>query len=188
MEIKLVGKLRKIPLIDLRIQYVNGVTPLELWNYDMRLKYSPHVELMKLFLKHGFDLDKAWNTRYVQERQNRYKIGQKDWTDSWIRKHLKRRYGILKSLKRYGFKTRLRKGLSGQPKPVAVLKEPLWTSRFGMKENWLGGMEIYDGAGACSAAYALGWKTILGFYAIDARKPGDKGKFEEKLKNVKGVW
>ena len=188
MEIKLVGKLRKIPLIYLRIQYVNGVTPLELWNYDMRLKYSPHVELMKLFLKHGFDLDKAWNTRYVQERQNRYKIGQKDWTDSWIRKHLKRRYGILKSLKRYGFKTRLRKGLSGQPKPVAVLKEPLWTSRFGMKENWLGGMEIYDGAGACSAAYALGWKTILGFYAIDARKPGDKGKFEEKLKNVKGVW
>lgn len=183
-EIVIISALTEIPLKDLHIQYIPVCTPVDLWGHDMSLKNSPHVELMCLFLEHGNDWKRVKQTRYYTERRRRRKIGLSRWIDNKIKDHVKRRYAILRSLKKSGF----RKSLRGE-KPVVILRIPFWTSRFGYERDWLGGEEIWDGGGVCSAAFALGWKTIPAVYGED-RCPdsGDKGKFESKLRNVEDVW
>jgi hypothetical protein len=182
-EIKIVGKLEKIPLAKLHFQFIPILTDLELWNHDMSLPNSPQVEVASLLLKHGKNWSKLKDCRYAQDRRHRFKCGQKKWTEKAIKEHiLGSRYSILRSLKKRGF----RKEMSKQ-QPISVLREPLWKSRFGYDTDWLQGAEIYHGGRRCAAAYVLGWKTVPGYWARDKRKPGDKGKFETKLKGL-GVW
>jgi hypothetical protein len=112
-------------------------------------------------------------------------MGFKSWTTDKIKCHIKRRWDIYKSLKSKGFKQKL----SGD-KQVLILKKPFWKTRFGLDEKWLDGYEIWDGGGRCMAAYQLGWKTVPALICEDTQ-PGSKlkGKFEEKLKCVKGmIW
>jgi hypothetical protein len=73
--------------------------------------------------------------------------------------------------------------------PILVLKQPLWTTRFGLEEEWLGGYEIYNGAGRASTLYALEKETAKVMICKDKHPgTGNKGKFEDKLKGISGVW
>ena len=178
------GKLERIPLHNLHIQYIPVVTPIRLWNFDMLLKNSPHVEVARSFQDNGFDMDHLLTTRYVQERIRRRELGMRRWSDKKIREHLKTRYKTFKSLKKFGYQ----ESKHGD-RPIMVLEQPFWRTRFGACNYWLQGREIYNGAGRCMAAYVLGWETIPVMMCED-KKPGskDKGKFERKLAKVKGVW
>ena len=182
-DIRRITDLREIKIKNLHVQYIPNHTPIELWNYDMSIANSPHVELLQLIKDFGFDWPKIFQSRYVKERQLRCKQGMEKWTNDYISKRVRRRWDIYLSLKQ-GFNEKLYKD-----QPVRVLKEPFWTTRFGYKKDWLKGFEIWDGAGRTSAAYVLGWPTIKGYYYEDT-KPGsnDKGKFGEKLAKIKGVW
>lgn len=175
---------KELKLDSLNYQFVPIVTPIKLWNYDMALKTSPHVELMRLFLDHGLDWEKIEETRYFKERVRRHDLGLRQWTTTRIKEHVQRRYAILRSLKRAGYRKKLYRD-----KPVSILKKPFWSTRFEYKKDFLTGKEIWDGGGRCAAAYALGWETIPIVYYCDV-SPGSKtkGKFSSKLENVKGVW
>lgn len=181
-EVKIVGKLVDIPLADLHIQYIHGVTPIDLWNRDMSLSTSPHVELLQLMRKFPLRSVEVQSSRYFQERRNRYALGMTRWTDIHIEEHAKVRLDTYFSLKRKGYR-------KGGDCPIKILREPFWKTRFGYNANNLHGPEIWDGGGRCTAAFVLGWKTIPAYWVEDV-KPGscDKGWFEKKLKNVKGVW
>ena len=181
-EIKSTGKSVKVRLSELHIQYIPAFTPIELWNYDMSLINSPHVELMRDLLENGFSWDRLKSGRYAQERMRRFELGVKRWTEPYIIEHIKKRYDVLKSLKKHGYSKK-----RAVP-PIQVLKEPLWKTRFGCSEPFLNGMEIYNGAGRCSAAVALGWEEIPVEMVKDAKKYGDKGKFEKKLRGINGIW
>lgn len=188
-EVKVASKLQNIPLADLHIQYVHNVTPIDLWRRDMSLATSPHVELLRLIRGHGLNWDILKDTRYVEERRHRRAIGMKQWTDEYIKRHIKTRWDTYRSLKKHGFDAERYKKKDGRERPVLILAEPFWRTRFGYDAPWLCGPEIWDGGGRCSAAYVLGWKTIPAKMAAD-RKPGtgDKGRFAEKLAPIKGVW
>jgi len=184
VEYKKTSGLVDIPLKNLHIRYIPVVTPIEMWWHKMRLVGSPHMALLNTIERHGLDWHTLEHTVYWAEREHRYNIGFKDWTEEKIKAHIKRRWELVKSIKKKGFK----KKLYGD-KPVIVLDKPFWTTRFGLKEDWLKGPEIWDGAGRCMASLFLGKKTIKGYYAEDLYPgTGKKGKFEEKLKCVKGVW
>jgi len=188
-DIKIVSGTVDVPLKDLHIQYVHNVTPAELWNFDMSLANSPHVELLKLIREKGFDWDEIWKTRYVAERLNRFKLGMNNWTRKHLKEHIKWRYEVLRSLKHHGYKAKLHITAKGKNRPVRILKEPFWKTRFGFERDWLTGYEIWDGGGRSSAAMALGWETIPAVICED-RYPGSKkkGMFDKKLSMVKGVW
>lgn len=183
-EVKITSKLMKVPLRELHVQYIPYLTPIRLWGYNMNLVNSPHVELLLTIKQVGLDWEHLKSTRYWKERKRRFKLGNKKWTDKHLKKHITWRYEIYKSLKKKGFKRKLYKD-----KPILILKEPFWTTRFGYKRGWLIGPEIYDGAGRCSAAIVLGWKEIPAMWCEDI-DPGsnNKGLFEKKLANIEGVW
>jgi len=174
-------KWKEIRLADLSVRYIPVVTPIELWNHDMSLVNSPHVELMQIFLKHGMDMRLVKKTRYYKERQHRHKIGMKRWNENYIHYHIEKRYKLFKNVKK--------KYKSDKKNPICVLKRPFWTTRFGLNEEWIGGMEVYNGMGRCSSLYVLGKETVKVMICKD-KYPGteNKGKFEHKLKDIKGVW
>lgn len=182
MDINILGK-EEVSLDSLHVQWVPIVTPVDVWYYNMELKSSPHVELMKILLDYGFDWEWIERTRYVKERRRRKDIGFKRWTDDYIKKHIRRRYEILKSMKK-GYNPK-----KSEDKPIIVLDAPLFRSRFGHAPEWLKGREIWDGAGRCSAAMALGMDKIEVTMAEDA-KPNtlEWGKFKKKLACVGGIW
>jgi len=177
------GEYQEFMLSDLHIQYIPVVTPIKLWKNDMSLKNSPHVELMRIFKHCGNDWSRIQHTRYVQERRRRGEIGL-NWDEKRLKIHLSRRHNVLKSIRSKGFK----KDMRGE-KPVRILEKPIWKTRFNLEEPWLKGYEIWDGGGVCSALYALRYKTVKAIIVED-RYPGtgNKGRYEEKLKNVEGVW
>ncbi|MCP4651215.1 MAG: hypothetical protein GY853_14200 [PVC group bacterium] len=183
-DLEITSGLVEIPIKRLNIRYIPVVTPIEMWNYDMSLKNSPHVELLETIKRYKFDWDILKETRYWKERKHRYDIGFKDWDKRKIKNHIKRRWAIYNSLRISGFRPKLR----GE-KPIVVLKEPFWKTRFGVDNEWLKGFEIHDGGGACMAAKFLGWSTIPGYYAKD-KCPGSKkkGVFEHKLRFVEDRW
>jgi len=156
-EIKpITGKYTKVKLADLYLQYIPVITSMKIWEHDMSLVNSPHVELARLLLMYGKDWDAVKDCRYVQDRRHRFKCGVVKWTDKYIREHVfGSRYKILKSLRKRGFDKKLSRN-----EPIAILEEPLWSSRFAFKPDWLKGMEIYHGGRRCSAAFALGWEEI----------------------------
>jgi len=172
-----------IPVDRLHYQYIHNVTPTELWNNDMSILNSPHVEMLKTIIKYGFDWKVLFETRYTKERILRREKGMKQWTDEHIKKHITWRFEVLKSLKKHGYKKKKHQY------PVRVLKIPFWTSRFSFNRDWLVGPEIWDGGGRCAAACVLGWKEIPCVLCEDLR-PGsmDKGEFDDKLKKIEGAW
>jgi len=180
----IIEKLVKVNLSDLHVRYIPVVTPGNLWRNDMSLKNSPHVELMKIFNKHGLSWLHIYKSRYYRERQHRFNIGMPRWHKRKISEHIIDRYRIYKSIKKYGYDKN-----KDRANPIQVLKIPFWKSRFKLENKWLDGMEIWNGAGRCAAAYILGYKQLPVLLVKDGN-PGsnDKGKFADKLKNVKGVW
>jgi len=181
-DIKATQEVSKAKIADLNYRYIPVVCPIELWNNDMSVINSPHVELMRLLLKYGKDWGKIKNCRYVAERQHRYDIGMTRWTKEYIKHHVfEKRYKILKSIKKHGFKSKFY-----GDRPVKILREPFWRTRFGLD---IKGFEIWDGGGRTAASYALG-KTEIKVHWYEDAYPGTglKGKFKNKLKNIKGVW
>lgn len=175
-------KLVRVKLADLHYQYIPVVTPEELWNHDMALPTSPHVEMLKLVARTAHPNVRA--TRYWKERVRRREIGMAQWTDEHIEEHIRRRILTFESMRKRGFKPALYKD-----RPIRVLAEPFWKTRFGGTPEWVQGLEIWDGGGRCAAAYVLGWETIK-VQMVRDRKPGsgDRGAFEQKLAAVEGVW
>ena len=181
-EVKLVDKkVVDIPINNLHVQFVPAANPWKFWHgYDMMaLRTSPHVEILEMYVKHGFNKELFMQTSYFKERQERRTIhGRTNWTDKYIFEHINNRIKIYDSLKKKGYKHKLHKY-----HPILVLKTPFWETRFGEKHDGVVGPEILDGAGRCSAAYVLGWKTIPGMWVED-RSPGTKkckvweGKFK----------
>lgn len=171
-------------LSNLHVRYIPVVTPIELWKFDMSLITSPHVELMKIFAKYGLDWERIYKSDYYTERDHRFRIGMKKWTKAHIIDHIKRRYSIFKSMKKNGI---VKKYLKADP--VRVLENPFWQTRFGYIDHWLGGQEIWNGAGRCAAAFVLGYWKIPVLWCKDMYSSSrKKGKFASKLKNVKGVF
>jgi len=182
-EIKVISGIVDIPLNKLHHQYIAKCTPLEMYPGEdpMHVMKSYHVKLLNTIIKHGLNKKRLIKTGYWQERRHRYNIGMIKWTDSEVWKHIKRRWDTYCSLKKYGYDKK-----KGDRKPVLVLKQPLWETRFNWESGFLQGMECYDGMGRISSAIVLGWKTIPGRYCEDA-KPGacefDKGL--NKIKRIK---
>jgi hypothetical protein len=178
------GKLVDIPLDNLSIRYIPMAELERWWDGDplMALPTSPHVEIMRIFLEHGFDWKRLKHTRYADERRFRARIGMKQWAESpYMKWHFKKRYDLLRSIKKHGFRPNMRKN-----RPVAILKEPFWNTRFGMKNPRVYGYEIHNGGGASSACYVLGHKTIKGMWYRDTA-PGTNGcpDLEKKFKNAR---
>ncbi len=177
----IIKKWKEVKLADLSVRYIPVVTPIKLWNHDMSLVNSPHVELMKIFKKRGLDINYIKKTRYYKERKHRYKIGMRRWTENYLYYHIEKRYKLFKSIKK--------KYKSDKENPICVLKQPFWTTRFGLDEEWMGGLEIFNGAGRCSSLVALGKKTVKVMICKDKHPDSNnKGKFEHKLINIKGVF
>jgi len=184
MEIKITSKLVEIPLEKLHIQYVPVLTPMNIWKNDMSLVNSPHVELLRLIESFGFNWERIMESRFVKVRQHRAICGLDQWNEKKIKEHIEQRWKIYCSLLKYGFKKK-----KSREKPVIVLKQPFWKTRFGLNECWLDMWEIWDGGRRCSAWHVLLHKKILGVFAEDAKPgSGDKGKFEKKLAKCEGVW
>lgn len=183
-DLEVISDLVDIPLKKLHIQYIPVVTPIELWNYDMSIKNSPHVELLSIIDEFGFDWEVLKKTRYWVERRHRYSIGFKAWDKKHLKNHIKKRWAIYKSLKKSGYRHKLR-----ERRPLIVLKQPFWKTRFELEEYWLKGYHIVDGGGISAAAYFLGYETLPGYYVKD-KFPGSKkkGMFEHKLRHCIDRW
>lgn len=172
-----------VELNTLYVRFIPVVTPIEIWRGDLSLSNSPHVELMRVLLKHGLDWGRLEKGRYYKERLHRYAIGIRKWTRKKLRQHIKSRHQTLLSVKKHGLRSDLLKR-----DPIRVLHTPFWATRFGLNIQW-GGPEIWNGAGRCAAALAVG-ESIVPVVWVEDKRPGtgNKGKFADKLKDVKGVW
>lgn len=168
-----------VPVRGLHYRFIPVLTPEKFWNNDMSIENSQHVELMRIFQQYGLDWKRIHKSRYWGQRLYWYEAGMKQWTPKYAKQRITIRYKIFKSILKHGFKD----------KPVKILKQPIWTSRFGYRREWLRGPEIYDGGGRSAAAFVLGIEKIPAIWCIDkAPASGDKGKWKKKLKNVKGIW
>lgn len=185
------GNMSIVKIANLRVRYIPVLTPIDIWaagaknSFDMMsIVTSPHVELMTIFRDHGVDWDRITRSRYFDERRHRHRLGMLRWVDEYIRHHIKIRHDVFKSIKKHGYKLK-----KCREDPVVVLSTPFWKSRFGRSDIWLNGFEIWNGAGRCSAAYVLGITKISVCMAVD-KYPGTayKGKFESKLRNIKGCF
>lgn len=180
MEIKYITKTTTIPIEKLHLRYVPHVEPLHLYNNDMRLKNSPHVEMLYLIAIHGFNWDKLKNSRYVQILKHKHIMGINGYGTGEILNTLNNAWRTYISISRRGVRDR---------KGVIVLKTPFWVTRFGCKKEKIKGMEIWKGVWVCAAASFLGITKVKGRMAKDAY-PGSKikGDFEEMYKDVEGVF
>lgn len=174
---KIISGLEEIPLSELHIRYI-PMAKLERWyraenGYNMMaLVNSPHVEIMKIFLKYGFKLSLLMKTRYWSERIHRPEVGIKEWTKKYLIKHLKNRYKTFISLQKHGFlQEKCWDNKKKRDRSILVWKEPFWNTRFNLTNPKIKGLEIQNGAGRCAAAYVLGYKTIPGKH-IEDRNPG----------------
>ena len=153
-EVKKVGKIVKVPIMRLHLQYLPKVSPI--WLYPgkdpYRIDKTHHVTLLRHIIKYGLNWKKLKKLKYVAERRHRYDIGIRVWTDSKLREHIERRWKIYRSLKKRGWKSSMSK-----VKPVLVLKKPLFETRYNWESGFLKGPEVYDGFGRSSAAFVLGW-------------------------------
>lgn len=166
-----------VPVKGLHYRFIPVLTPEKFWHGDMSIENSQHVELMRIFLKHGLDWGRIQKSRYWEQRIYWHSVGMTQWTKKYAKQRIVVRYGIFKSIKKHGFKN----------KPVKLLEIPIWASRFG--HRGLVGPEIFDGGGRCAAAYALGIEKVPAIWCEDrAPGTGGRGKWAEKLKNVRGVW
>jgi hypothetical protein len=154
-----------IELSGLHVRYIPQAQLEQFWYGDdmMALVTSPHVELLRLYVKHGWNLKVLMKTRYANERRSRRELGMAWWTEKYIEGHIWNRIKIYKSLKKNGF-------VAGN-RPVEVLKEPFWNTRYKLSDPRIKGNEIWNGAGRCAAAIVLGWTQIPGVWVEDA-KPG----------------
>ena len=176
-EVKKIGKVEKLPIMQLHVQYIPGLTVY--WSPAMGIVESPHVDLMKVLNTYGLDKKRIMETAYFAERQRRRKLGMARWTDKYILDHhIPKRYAILKSIKKRGY---------DKSQPILVLRKPFWGTRFGYKNKNIYGFEIWTGAGRASAMWALGETKIPVQWVVD-KHPGTmkKGKFETKLPGL--VW
>jgi len=165
-EIRKIGKITKVPILSLHLQYVPKISPIWLYPGEdpYRIDKTHHVGLLKHIIKHGMDWKKLKKLPYVKERRHRYDIGIVRWTDSHVREHIKRRWAIYQSLKKKGWKKKLSK-----VKPVIVLEKPFIETRYNWESGFLKGLEIWDGMGRVSAAFVLGWEKIPVQFAVDAK-------------------
>jgi len=163
------GKIEKVKLEDLHIRYI-PMAKLENW-WDghkngcdmMSLATSPHVEIMRIFRDYGFDWKRLKHTKYTEERRFRAKVGMTQWkSKEYMKTHLKKRMSIFTSLKKHGYKAKLHKN-----RPIAVLKEPFWNSRFALINPLIKGYELWNGAGRSSAAYVLGFGEVPAVFYRD---------------------
>jgi len=174
-EVKKIGKVVKVDIMHLHLQYLPKVSPIWLYRGEgpYRIDRTHHVALLRHIIKHGLDWKKLKKLNYVKERRHRYDIGMRNWTDSHVREHIKRRWDTYRSLKKKGWSKRLSK-----VKPIIVLEKPFIETRYNWDSGFLKGLEIWDGMGRTSSAFVLGWKEIPVQFAVDA-KPGacefDKG-------------
>ena len=180
MEIKYISKTISINLEKLHLRYVPQVEPLHLYNNDMSLKNSPHLEMLHLIGMYGFDWDRIENSRYGQILQHKHIMGVGGYEKKDILDNLSKAWRTHSSIATRG----LRDG-----KKVIVLNKPFWKTRFGHKEKGIKGMEIWKGVWICAAAYYLGIKVVKGRIAKDAY-PGSKikGTFEEMYKGIEGIF
>ena len=183
-KLKVVKKNVMMYLDELHIQHIPMVRPERWWNgYDqMALRTSPHVELLRLYVDYGLKWDLIERTPYwLERRARRTEHGRKNWTDKWIREHIKVRIRTYKMLKKHGFKKKYCKD-----NPILVLEQPFWKTRFNWKDDSIKGPEIVDGAGRCSAAFVLGIEKLPVTIVKDAA-PGSM-----KCKPIQGkfrvVW
>ena len=178
-EIKVISGIVDIPLDQLHLQYIPKITPLEMYpgSDPMLMLKSHHVRLLKKIIKYGLNKKVLKKTKYWQERRHRFNIGM-EWSDSRVFEHIKRRWDTYCSLKKKGYNKK-----KGDRKPILILKEPFWHTRFNWESGFLHAPEIWDGAGRVSAAIVLGWKTISCRYCEDA-KPG-ACEFDKGLNKIK---
>ncbi len=170
----------KLELIDLSILHVRWIPQARLerfWHGEdlMALTTSPHVELIRMYAQ-GYGMAALMKTRYADERRSRRAMGMERWTEAYIHDHIMHRIKIYSSLKKHGF-------IPGD-RPIEVLREPFWNTRYNLKDDRIKGAEIWNGAGRCAAAIVLGWKTIPGLWVKDAM-PGTMKckKIDGKYKN-----
>ena len=174
-EVRKIGKVVKVPIKIIHLQYVPKISPIWLYPGEdpYRMERTHHVALLRHIIKYGLDWKKLKKLLYVKERRHRYDIGIRVWTDSKVREHIKRRWDTYRSLKKKGWSKKLSK-----VKPVILLKKPLFETRYSWESGFLKGPECYDGMGRSSAAFVLGWKEIPVQWAED-KHPGscqfDKG-------------
>ena len=175
------GELVDIPLKELHIRYIPMAKLENWWSGEptlMNLMTSPHVEVMDIFKDHGFKWGLLKATRYAEERRFRRKVGMPQWNEKYLKQHFRKRYDLFKSIKKNGFNPAKRAS-----KPVAILKEPFWNTRFMWSNPVVRGLEIWNGGGASSACYALGYETIKGVWFEDAHPGSMKCKdLERKFK------
>ena len=179
-EIKVISGIVDIPLDQLHHQYIPKCTPLELYPGadPMHVLKSHHVRLLLKIIKYGLNKKVLKKTKYWQERRHRYNIGMTRWTDGVVWEHIKKRWDTYCSLKKHGYDKK-----KGDRKPVLILKQPFWETRFNWESGFLNGPEVWDGMGRVSSAIALRWKTIPGRYCEDA-KPG-ACEFDKGLNKIK---
>ena len=178
MEIKYTSKLTQIDISKLHLRYVPHVEPLHLYNDDMSLKASPHVEMLYLIGTYGFDWDRIKESRYGQILEYKHVMGVGGYDRNDILDNLNKAWRTYSSIATRGMRDR---------RSVIILKKPFWATRFGHKK--IKGMEIWKGVWVCAAACFLGMKTVKGRMAEDAYPgSGVKGIFEEMYKGVEGVF
>jgi len=149
-------------LTDLHVRYIPKARLERWWGNDMSLPNSPHIELIQYYKNHGINWDVLLKSRYAEERRaRRVEFKQEKWSEEWIKKHIEHRIDIYNSLKNAGF--------IHQGKPIQILSEPFWNTRFGLALPNITGEEIWNGAGRCAAAYVLGWKDIPATKVRDLR-------------------
>ena len=168
-DVRIISGVEDVALDTLHIRYIpmakleRFYTGLEL----MLLKNSPHVEMLMLYKEEGLNWDKLMNGRYAEERRSRrIDFGYKKWTEAFIRDHIKHRIKVYKSMEKMWSPNK-------DDKPIMILKEPFWKTRFGQSFDGIVGPEIWNGAGRCAAAWVLNQRTIPAMFVEDCR-PGAK--------------
>jgi len=180
VEIKYASKLTNIDLDKLHLRYVPNVEPLHLYNNDMRLKSSPHIEMLYLIGQYGFDWDRIKNSRYGKILQYKHVLGVGGYDRENILDNLNKAWRTYSSIANRGIRSR---------KAVVVLQEPFWVTRFGYNKKEIKGMEIWKGVWVCASAYFLGIKTVKGYMAKDVYPgSGIKGVFEKMYSEIEGIW
>lgn len=142
-------------LADLHYQYLPKFTSNSIWHSDMSLPNSPQVEVLELWIKHGWNWNVLMESRLAEDRRYRRTKGYGKWNEKKIKVHIEHRIKIMKSIKKRGFVPSMSKS-----QPIAVLETPL-ASYLGARSDIAKAPEIYHGGRRCAAMYVLGFKTVI---------------------------
>lgn len=173
----------KVDIDSLQFQYIPRLVCHRLWldSDVMKVGFSPHVDLLRIYVNHGLDYSLMMKSSYAELQRYWNDINFRTTngnvrTEKFIKSKIDGFIKLFNSIKNKGF---------DRSNHLIVLKKPFWTTRYGFHRDIGDDYEIWSGHHRASCCYVLGIPAVPCKIFVDKKPNTHKSGFDKRLKHVK---